>query len=79
MCTGTKRELCSEWSEILSCIEKAYSTGPRGTLMGRDQDGLRRRFLTCKKSIFGGSKEDAHGNEWGQLCGEDTEEEKSFF
>ena len=47
--------------------------------MGRDQDGLRRWFPTCKESIFSGSNEDAHGNEWGQLCGKDTEEDNSFF
>ena len=76
---GRKSELCSEWSEILSRIEKAYSAGQRGTLMGRDQDDLRRWFPTCKESIFSGSKEYAHGNEWGQLCGKDTEEEKSSF
>ena len=39
---GRKGELCSEWSEILIRIEKAYSVGQRGMLMGRDQDGLRR-------------------------------------
>ena len=76
---GWKKKMCSEWSKILSRIEKAYSAGQRGTLMGMDQDGLRRWFLTCRESIFSSSKEDAHRNEWGQLCGEDTEEEKSFF